>query len=185
MAHIFISYAYRDGRDKAYQLAAALEAARRTSWIAPRDEKPGPNYPGQIVRAIRESRGLVLLLTPGANQSPDVLSEVTNAQKERKLIVPVVFQDTKPSDDLIYFLATPQHYVWTQAKLVATALAEVFTPENDDVGMNEVTTKLVLARAWIDSGDAAGALRILTDVLQEGSASQQKEAQHLIETLPL
>jgi FimV-like protein len=147
--------------------------------------KPGFPYSGQIVTAIRESRGLVLVLTPVANQSPDVLGEVTNAQNARKLIVPLVVQGTQPSDDLIYFLAMRQQFVWTDAKSAAAVLGEVFKQERGAVSMSEVDTKLVLARGCISIGDADGALEILVEVLHEGSASQKQEAQQLIETLSL
>jgi FimV-like protein len=185
MAHIFISYSTKDGGEKAGLLVAALETAALTCWIAPRNMKPGTPYPGQVVRAVRESRALVLLLTPAANESPDILGEVNNAQNERKLIVPVIVHGTRPSDELIYFLAARQQLVWTEAKTVATALEKVFKQGPDAASMNEVDTKLELARAWIDSGDAHGALQILADVVQDGSALQKQEAQHLIEMLPL
>jgi hypothetical protein len=124
---IFISHATRDGADAARQLVAALEAAGRTCWIMGRDIEAGAPFPGQIVAAIRESCGLVLLLTPGANQSRDVLQEVHKAHSEGKVIVPVVLQGTKPSDNLSYFVDVRQQITWTEPKAVAKALAGVFT----------------------------------------------------------
>jgi pilus assembly protein FimV len=48
---------------------------------------------------------------------------------------------------------------------------------------DEVTTKLDLARAYVDMGDAEGARSILDEVLVEGDASQKEEANKLREQL--
>ena len=50
-------------------------------------------------------------------------------------------------------------------------------------GLNEIGTKLDLARAYIDMGDADGAKNILEEVLQEGDAQQKKEARELMKHL--
>ncbi|MBF7729180.1 FimV/HubP family polar landmark protein [Pseudomonas sp. N040] len=47
-------------------------------------------------------------------------------------------------------------------------------------GTDEAATKLDLARAYIDMGDAEGARDILDEVIAEGSESQQQEARELI-----
>jgi pilus assembly protein FimV len=46
--------------------------------------------------------------------------------------------------------------------------------------MDEVATKLDLARAYVDMGDPDGARSILEEVLQEGSEAQQDEARELL-----
>ncbi len=48
---------------------------------------------------------------------------------------------------------------------------------------DEVATKLDLARAYIDMGDADGAKGILDEVLSEGSEVQQQEAQELMKNI--
>lgn len=50
-------------------------------------------------------------------------------------------------------------------------------------GTDETATKLDLARAYIDMGDAEGARDILEEVLGEGNQAQQQEARELIATL--
>ena len=60
--------------------------------------------------------------------------------------------------------------------------------ESDDAFefLNEedaATTKLDLARAYIDMGDEDGAREILTEVLQEGSSEQQQTANELLAKL--
>jgi formylglycine-generating enzyme required for sulfatase activity len=129
MSRIFISYATKDGGAEAQQLVAALEAAGRHCWVAPRDVAAAIPYPDQIVDAISESRGLVVLLTPGANQSPDVLQEVTLAHNERKLIAALVIRGTEPSGGLRYFLVARHRISWTEAKAAAAAVGKVLAPE--------------------------------------------------------
>lgn len=53
----------------------------------------------------------------------------------------------------------------------------------DDFGSQEVSTKLDLARAYVDMGDAEGARDILQEVLKEGTAEQQEEARKLVAEL--
>ncbi|MEW8540564.1 MAG: FimV/HubP family polar landmark protein [Candidatus Thiodiazotropha endolucinida] len=56
--------------------------------------------------------------------------------------------------------------------------------ENLDLdSTDEITTKLDLARAYIDMGDIEGAKSILDEVSSEGSEAQQKEAQELLNGL--
>jgi pilus assembly protein FimV len=56
--------------------------------------------------------------------------------------------------------------------------------ENLDLdSADEITTKLDLARAYIDMGDNEGAKSILEEVVGEGSEPQQKEAQELLSSL--
>mgnify|MGYP006091101871 CR=1 FL=1 len=50
--------------------------------------------------------------------------------------------------------------------------------------MREVGTKLDLARAYVDMGDAAGARSILEEVLDEGDDPQKQQAQQLLDSLP-
>jgi pilus assembly protein FimV len=48
---------------------------------------------------------------------------------------------------------------------------------------DETTTKLDLARAYIDMGDAEGARDILDEVMNEGSDGQQQEAREMLAKL--
>ncbi|MFO7602879.1 MAG: FimV/HubP family polar landmark protein [Gammaproteobacteria bacterium] len=54
----------------------------------------------------------------------------------------------------------------------------------DDFGsVDEVGTKLDLAKAYIDMGDPEGARSILDEVMEEGNDSQKQEAQQLIQQI--
>ncbi|MGA9851938.1 MAG: FimV/HubP family polar landmark protein [Gammaproteobacteria bacterium] len=53
----------------------------------------------------------------------------------------------------------------------------------ETTGLNEIGTKLDLARAYIDMGDADGAKNILQEVMEEGDSQQKQEAQKLMQHL--
>jgi len=53
----------------------------------------------------------------------------------------------------------------------------------ETTGLNEIGTKLDLARAYIDMGDSDGAKNILQEVLEEGDSQQQQEARKLMQNL--
>ncbi|MGQ0532514.1 MAG: TIR domain-containing protein [Caulobacteraceae bacterium] len=124
--HIFISHSTKDGAREALQLVTALERAGHRCWIAPRDVKAGVTYPGQVVAAIERSKGLVLLLTPGANESPDVLQEVQLASTARKTIAPVMVRATSPAADLRYYVGVRHQIAWSERGIVVAALTEAF-----------------------------------------------------------
>ena len=127
MTHLFISHSSRDGAAIAQPLAAALEQAGHRCWIAPRDVKPGVPYPGQIVTAIEASAGLVLLVTPEANESPDVLQEIQLASTARKTIAPVIVASCAPGPDLRYYLGVRHQIPWVDAGRTTAELLRSFT----------------------------------------------------------
>jgi pilus assembly protein FimV len=57
------------------------------------------------------------------------------------------------------------------------------TREMPGAEINEIATKLDLARAYIDMGDAEGARSILGEVVDEGDEVQREEARHLLDTV--
>ena len=126
MPHLFISHSTRDGGAIAQQLAAQLEAAGHRCWIAPRDVKPGVAYPGQIVSAIESCGGLVLVVTPAANDSSDVLQEIQLANTARKVIAPVIVNATAPGPDMRYYIGVRHQIPWSDARAVMTELLRSF-----------------------------------------------------------
>lgn len=126
VAHLFISHSTRDGAAIALQLAASLEAAGHRCWIAPRDVKPGVPYPGQIVSAIESCSGLVLIVTPAANESPDVLQEIQLGNTARKVIAPVIVSATTPGPDMRYYIGVRHQIPWSDARAVTAELMRSF-----------------------------------------------------------
>lgn len=61
------------------------------------------------------------------------------------------------------------------------ATSNLALPENAELAINEVGTKLDLARAYLDMGDPDGARGILEEVIQEGNDNQQADARALLD----
>jgi len=73
--NVFVSYASRD-KKIADAVCAKLEERGVRCWIAPRDIVPGSSYAESIVKAINESRCMVLIFSADANRSSHVKREV-------------------------------------------------------------------------------------------------------------
>ncbi len=65
----------------------------------------------------------------------------------------------------------------------ALNLTDLDLGEGGGAGGDAVTTKLELAKAYLEIGDKDGAREILQEVAKEGSAAQKAEAQKLIASL--
>jgi hypothetical protein len=104
---VFISYASAD-KAVADVVCLALENAGITVWIAPRDIKPGTDFPAAIVEAVNSVRVLLLILTESAAASPHILSEVGHAFNGKKRIIPFRLSSQLLPDDLEYFLSMTQ-----------------------------------------------------------------------------
>lgn len=112
MAHdVFISYSSED-KLAADALCGALEAARIRCWMAPRDVVPALSYSGQITRAIKASRVMVLIFSEHSNVSAAVLAEVELAANAGVHILNFRVDASPLSDDLRFYL---QHRHWFDA----------------------------------------------------------------------
>ena len=106
MAHdIFISHTSKD-KAVADIVCTALEATGIRCWIAPRDIQPGKGWVESIVEAVRASKIVVLLFSESANQSKDVVNEITLAVNLNIMVLPVSIGDTRPSATLEYYLTS-------------------------------------------------------------------------------
>jgi hypothetical protein len=104
--HFFISYSTRDG-DRAREIRALLDSLGANSWMAPDSIMPGEAYTLAIPKAIRESAVLLLVFSRSADQSEDVMSEVTLARKHKKRVVPLRIENIEPAN-LEYLLGLSQ-----------------------------------------------------------------------------
>ena len=105
---VFISHS---GQDKkvAETICAALEEAAIRCWVAPRDVRPGRSFPGEITRAIQQSKVMLLIFSGHSNSSEQVLREVQLAVDCHVPIVRLRIEEITLSDDLRYYLSTPQY----------------------------------------------------------------------------
>lgn len=108
---IFVSHSSVDVRI-AREICSSLEDLGLACWIAPRDIVPGQSWSGAIVKAIQQSRALVVVLSEPANASVEVLREVELAARGRKTVIGVRIDDIQPSPDLAYFVSSVQ---WVDA----------------------------------------------------------------------
>jgi hypothetical protein len=107
MAHdVFISHSTSDKR-VADAVCAGLENDGIRCWIAPRDVQPGRSFAGEIARAIKNSKAMVLIFSARSNHSEQVLREVQLAVTAHLHIVQFRIEDVILNDDLSYFLSTP------------------------------------------------------------------------------
>jgi uncharacterized protein YecT (DUF1311 family) len=104
---VFISHSSKDNK-VATAVCTALEARGHACWMSSRDIKPGENFQGAIVRAIRESGVMVLVFSSNANNSDEIKKEMALASQSRKMVIPVRAEDVTPSEDFTYELATRQ-----------------------------------------------------------------------------
>lgn len=107
MAHdVFISHSAHN-REVADAICAALEKTGIRCWVAPRDVRPGRSFPGEITRAIQQSKVMLLVFSSHSNNSEQVLREVQLATDSRLVIIRFRIEDVALTDDLRYFLSTP------------------------------------------------------------------------------
>src|SRR3954465_1643834 len=105
---VFISHSAQD-KKIAEMICAALEQDGIRCWVAPRDVRPGKSFPGEITRAIQQTKVMLLIFSRHSNSSEQVLREVQLAVDCRVPIVRLRMEDIPLSDDLRYYLSTPQY----------------------------------------------------------------------------
>src|SRR5439155_2454580 len=104
---VFISHSSLD-KTVADAVCAALENTGIRCWIAPRDVQPGRSFPGEITRAIQNSKVMVLIFSAHSNTSEQILREVQLAANSDLHILQFRIEDVIPNEDLEYYLSTPQ-----------------------------------------------------------------------------
>jgi hypothetical protein len=100
----FISHASTDV-GLAFELCARLESQGVRCWIAPRDLTPGNPYSSEIVHGIEGTHALILLATPSAVASENVLNELEQAHRLRKPLLTVMIGKPAVSRQLSYYIA--------------------------------------------------------------------------------
>lgn len=105
---VFISHSAQD-KKAAETICGAMEQQGIPCWVAPRDVRPGKSFPGEITRAIEQSKVMLLIFSRHSNSSEQVLREIQLAVDCRVPIVRLRLEDIPLSDDLRYYLSTPQY----------------------------------------------------------------------------
>src|SRR3954451_7964619 len=135
---VFISHSAQD-KKIAEMICAALEQEAVRCWVAPRDVRPGKSFPGEITRAIQQSKVMLLIFSRHSNSSEQVLREVQLAVDSHLPIVRLRIEDIPLSDDLRYYLSTPHwldalsHPVSKHIPPVARAIKELLQQTTESV----------------------------------------------------
>lgn len=87
-SRVFVSYSRADGRPWAEELSAAIAAAGLDPWLDREDLAPGTNWQREIERSLRSSVAVVVVVTPGAVASDEVMSEWSFAKGKGLPIIP-------------------------------------------------------------------------------------------------
>jgi len=104
LAHdVFISYSNKD-KTIAEAVCGMLEGAKVRCWIAPRDVQAGIPFAISLVKAIRESKVFVLVLSDESNHSVHVLREVSEAVDSGIPIIPLRITDVELSEEMHYYI---------------------------------------------------------------------------------
>jgi TolB-like protein len=147
---VFLSYASQD-KAIADAVCEALERACVGCWIAPRDVMPGEFYADAIVRALNETRVLVLVLTANAVASPHVLREVERTSAKRHAIVSLRLTAVSLPPALEYFLSASH---WLDA---GTAGIDSALPRLVESVRRLIAPPLAAAAGPVDGAEARAA----------------------------
>jgi hypothetical protein len=138
---VFISHSAQD-KKVAETICGALEESGIPCWVAPRDVRPGRSFPGEITRAIQQSKVMLMIFSRHSNSSEQVLREVQLAVDCHVPIIRLRIEDIPLSDDLRYYLSTPHwldaltHPLSKHIPPVAAAIRELLGPSSTE---NETT----------------------------------------------
>jgi hypothetical protein len=176
----FISHA-SDDRQIATKVCEQLEASGFRCWMAPRDVRPGQDYPEEIIRGIELSKSLVLILSKKANESSFVRAEVERAYSKGKPVFPVRIEDVLPSRSLELFIST-KHWIdaWhgNISQRHAEQLMRELALDSDALVDMEISPKLrrqiQIRRILRIAGAIAGAIAIAVAVGYVMRPAQQK-----------
>jgi hypothetical protein len=104
---VFVSYA----RANAEAVLPVIEAAKQDGpsfWLDQRGIGAGEGWAGEIVRAIRAAKGVLVMCSKAAFESDHVKREIYLADRYRKRLVPVFIEEAEPPEDFEYFFAGVQ-----------------------------------------------------------------------------
>jgi hypothetical protein len=87
----FLSYARAD-EEFALRLATDLRFAGGAIWVDQFDIQPSERWDRAVEAAVREMKGLLLILSPRSMASENVLDEVSVAIDAKKQIIPVMYE---------------------------------------------------------------------------------------------
>jgi hypothetical protein len=107
MGQIFISYSRKD-KDFVDRLIQDLEKNSFDIWVDRESIVGGERWRAMIVDAIRSCDSFLIVLSPQSVASDNVAKELSLAEKNKRRIIPVVYQDCEIPSQMDYQLAELQ-----------------------------------------------------------------------------
>ncbi len=156
---VFVSHSAQD-KNVAETICGALEHQGIRCWVAPRDVRPGKSFPGEITRAIQRSKVMLLIFSRHSNSSEQVLREVQLAVDCHLPIVRLRLEDIPLSDDLRYYLSTPQYLDALTSPLtkhfppLIAAVKELLGPAGEETGGTTPVSSASLPQLAAPAGGA-------------------------------
>ena len=133
---VFISYAAKD-RERVLSLVKRLRTAGVTVWIDQAGIDVATMWSQEIVNAIRDSKVMLLSISPHSTESENVVKELALASERKKPIIPVYLEPADIPGTMEYQLAGIQR-------------VEYFL-ENEDAAFNAMVRSLVKLGVNIDT----------------------------------
>lgn len=156
---IFISYATAE-QDVAAAVSEALAMRGIGSFLSSRDIDAGDNYAKEIVRAVKASHTMVVLMSPSASKSEHVRREVTLAVEHGKRLLPFSLEGVSIDhldEDWAYWFSAVQLTSFDSAEAVAERAAK-------DVTLDRTMKLVKIAEHAVH----------LVEVAKDGSARERK-----------
>lgn len=104
---LFVSYSHADNT-AVLPVVEAVQAQGRSVWIDKQGIGGGDGWAGEIVRAIKGAKGVIVMCSKQAFESDHVKREVYLADRYKKPMVPVFLESAPPPEDFEYFFAGVQ-----------------------------------------------------------------------------
>lgn len=108
-AALFVSYAHRD-LSRVDPIVSDISALGFSIWIDRNEMSSASGWAGQITRAIKGSRAVVLMASTLAYSSDQVVREMYLAMNAKKKIVPLELEPATINDEFEYILAPFQRF---------------------------------------------------------------------------
>src|SRR4051812_21613313 len=154
---VFISHSAQDKKESE-RICASPEESGIGCWIPPRHVRAGKSFPGEIARAIQQSKVMLLIFSRHSNASEQVLREVQLAVDSHLPIVRLQIEDIPLSDDLRYYLSTP-HWLDALSRPLSKHIPPLVAAIKELLGPPEEATAAIptaIARAPAMSDSAKG-----------------------------
>jgi len=172
MAHdIMVSYSSKNESIMG-KIVEILEKSGFKCWYSKRDIKVGQSYGGEIMKALKSAKAMLLVLSKDFNNSPHTLNEVESAFSFGKLIIPFKMEPFEFNDDFEYFLRRVQSIngfpdLDEALKTLLVQLKELLpdvnqSVDNDSTTINENEYIDILTMAYLDGEVSAQERDMLT-----------------------